>query len=73
MYKKSKLWLSTLPPFVCRNALGIDEFCFEVFQIGVVQVKLALERPIRHPPLALKPRAYLFHNLRKLHLTICSL
>ena len=39
--------------FIHRKALGVDEFGFEILQVGVIAAKLPLQGPIRHAlPLA---------------------
>ena len=44
-----------------------DQFVLDIGQQLVIKVKLALERTIRDPPLALEQHSGLFYYLRKLH------
>jgi hypothetical protein len=53
--------------FIDRQLLPCDEFELEVFESVVLQMKLALERTIRDPPLALESGARLFDHFGKLH------
>jgi hypothetical protein len=38
-----------LPFFICRHALGFDQFSLEVLQILVIQREAAFQGPIGHP------------------------
>ena len=49
------------PERSCRS------FEFEVFEIRIIQAKLAFKRPIRHAPLALKERQGLIQDFLKGH------
>src|SRR2546422_9770656 len=52
---------------VSREALGMDNFFLEVFDVVVINRKASLECPIRHPSLTLEERNDLFENVVKCH------
>jgi hypothetical protein len=40
--------LEDVAPLIHREALGVDEFGFEILEVGVIEAKLPLQSPIRH-------------------------
>src|SRR5262249_2979663 len=56
-----------LPLFIDGDALRVDEFVLQVLQIGVIEGEPSLQRPIRHPTLALQQLYYLRKKLIEGH------
>src|SRR4051812_18630463 len=52
---------------VACQVLGLDKLDLEVFEIGVVQLKPALQGAIRNPPLALEKGNGLLQDVLELH------
>src|SRR5262249_57878753 len=50
-----------------RQALALDEFHRQVFEEGIIQVKLSFEGAVRHPPAALEHGNRLVQDLFKMH------
>jgi L-aminopeptidase/D-esterase-like protein len=55
------------PILIDRYPLGIDQLGFEVSEIVVVKIELALEGAVRDASLTLQPGTYLFGQLREFH------
>src|SRR5262245_46875574 len=55
------------PLFLGREPLSADKLFLEVFEIRVIERELALEGPIRHPPLALEQGHDLVEHLIEVH------
>src|SRR5215467_14230277 len=52
---------------------GLDDFSFEVFEVVLVEVEAALERPIRHPPVAPQQVKHPGQDLVKRHACLLPL
>src|SRR5262249_2042554 len=53
--------------------LGLDDLSFKVFEIVLVEVEAALQRPIRHPPVAPQQVKHLGQELVKRHACLLPL
>src|SRR5205823_256827 len=53
--------------FITRQPLALDEFHRQVFEEGIIQVKLPFEGAIGHPPAALEHGNRLIEDLFKVH------
>ena len=56
-----------LAVLVHGQALGLDEFVLQVFQVVVIELELPLERAVGHAPLALEQLVYLRQDLLERH------